>query len=337
MFSINSTLSRRNFLAGAAALGSTVALAGCSSGGSDGGSADDGKSFKIGVIGPLTGAAATYGVSAEKGAKLAAKDFSTKDLKLSLKSEDDVADGEKASTPLISGVGNGKFEPHADTTRGMIVTMLARMEGVDTSSGKVWYEAGQKWAMENGISDGTNMAGRITREQLATILYRYAKLKGYDVSASAVLSGYSDASQVSDWAQEAMQWAVGSGLIQGSGNALAPQANASRAEVATIFFRLLRDEVRDGAFTTSNTYSDVAYGKWYLQDNLIFAEGNPYCGTQIQGSAIYTDKYVKVDGEWLIEDTGYLRVYEESFQRDKTHRIRINMFRPKKKKVIKKK
>ncbi len=81
----------------------------------------------------------------------------------------------------------------------------------------------------------------------------------------------------------------------------------------------------------------VAYGKWYLQDNLIFAEGNPYCGTQIQGSAIYTDKYVKVDGQWLIEDTGYLRVYEESFQRNNTHRIRINMFRPKKKKVIKKK
>lgn len=76
MFNINSTLSRRNFLAGAAALGSTVALAGCSSGGSDDGSADDGKSFKIGVIGPLTGAAATYGVSVEKGAKLAVKDNS---------------------------------------------------------------------------------------------------------------------------------------------------------------------------------------------------------------------------------------------------------------------
>ena len=93
MFNINSTLSRRNFLAGTAALGSTVALAGCSSGGSDGGSADDGKTFKIGVIGPLTGAAATYGVSAEKGAKLAAKDFSTKDLKLSLKSVGPVTTG----------------------------------------------------------------------------------------------------------------------------------------------------------------------------------------------------------------------------------------------------
>ena len=96
MFNINSTLSRRNFLAGAAALGSTAALAGCSSGGSDGGTPMTARTFKIGVIGPLTGAAATYGVSAEKGAKLAAKDFSTKDLKLSLKSEDDVADGEKA-------------------------------------------------------------------------------------------------------------------------------------------------------------------------------------------------------------------------------------------------
>lgn len=80
----------------------------------------------------------------------------------------------------------------------------------------------------------------------------------------------------------------------------------------------------------------VAYGQWYLQDNLIFAEGNPYCGTQIQGSAIYTDKYVKVDGKWLILETGYLRIYEESFQRDASHRINTNMFRPKKKKTVKK-
>ena len=102
MFSINNALNRRSFLGWRCGARSTrSALAGCSSGGSDGGSADDGKTFKIGVIGPLTGAAATYGVSAEKGAKLAAKDFSTKDLKLSLKSEDDVADGERLSTPSI--------------------------------------------------------------------------------------------------------------------------------------------------------------------------------------------------------------------------------------------
>lgn len=125
MFNINSTLSRRNFLAGAAALGSTAAFAGCSSGGSDGGSADDGKTFKIGVIGPLTGAAATYGVSAEKGAKLAAKDFSTKDLKLTLKSEDDVADGEKAINAFNTLLDWGMQALVGPTTTGASVAVAA--------------------------------------------------------------------------------------------------------------------------------------------------------------------------------------------------------------------
>lgn len=138
---------------------------------------------------------------------------------------------------IMNGVGNGKFEPHADTTRGMIVTMLARMEGVDTSSGKVWYEAGQKWAMENGISDGTNMAGRITREQLATILYRYAKLKGYDVSKTTPLDGFSDAGTVSSYAVDAMRWAVAADLVKGAGGRLDPQGTATRAQVATILMR----------------------------------------------------------------------------------------------------
>ena len=79
----------------------------------------------------------------------------------------------------------------------------------------------------------------------------------------------------------------------------------------------------------------VAWGKWYLQDILIFTEGNPYAGTQIQGSAIYTDKYVKVDGKWLIQETGYLRVYEEMWQRGSSHRIRTNMHQPKSKKTSK--
>lgn len=138
---------------------------------------------------------------------------------------------------LMNGTGTNAFNPNADTTRSMIVTILARMEGVNTSGGATWYTAGRAWAMENGISDGTNMEGKITREQLAAMLYRYAKMKGYDVSASASLSGYTDASGVSGWAKEAMQWAVGSGLIQGSGNALTPQANASRAQIATILMR----------------------------------------------------------------------------------------------------
>ena len=138
---------------------------------------------------------------------------------------------------LMNGTSANAFSPNADTTRSMIVTILARMEGVNTSGGATWYTAGRAWAMENGISDGTNMEGKITREQLAAMLYRYAKMKGYDVSASASLSGYTDASSVSGWAKEAMQWAVGSGLIQGSNNALTPQANASRAQIATILMR----------------------------------------------------------------------------------------------------
>lgn len=138
---------------------------------------------------------------------------------------------------LMNGTSANAFNPNADTTRSMIVTILARMEGVNTSGGETWYTAGRAWAMENGISDGTNMEGKITREQLAAMLYRYAKMKGYDVSASASLSGYTDASSVSGWAKEAMQWAVGSGLIQGSNNALTPQANASRAQIATILMR----------------------------------------------------------------------------------------------------
>ena len=138
---------------------------------------------------------------------------------------------------LMNGTGANAFNPNADTTRGMIVTILARMEGVNTSGGATWYAAGREWAMGAGISDGTNMTGKITREQLAAMLYRYAKMKGYDVSASADISGYTDASGVSGWAKEAMQWAVGSGLIQGSGNALTPQANASRAQIATILMR----------------------------------------------------------------------------------------------------
>ena len=137
---------------------------------------------------------------------------------------------------LMNGTSGTVFSPNADTTRGMIVTILARMDGVNTS-GTPWYEAGREWAMRNGISDGTNMEGKITREQLAAMLSRYAALKNRDVSAIASISAYADASSVSNWAVNAMRWAVGEGLIQGSNNSLRPQSNATRAEVATILMR----------------------------------------------------------------------------------------------------
>ena len=139
---------------------------------------------------------------------------------------------------LMNGTGNGTFSPNADTTRGMIVTMLARLEGVSTS-GTPWYAAGQKWAMDAGISDGTNMTGAITREQLAAILFRYAKQKGYDISKSADLNGFADANTVSAYATDAIRWAVANGLIQGSNSKLNPKATASRAQVAAILMRFM--------------------------------------------------------------------------------------------------
>ena len=138
---------------------------------------------------------------------------------------------------LMNGTGEGKFSPEAATTRGMIVTILARLDGKNTS-GTPWYQAGQRWAMEYEISDGTNMTGAITREQLVTMLFRYAVKNGLEaVTLSENLTQFTDASDISAWAVSAMQWAVGQGLIQGSNGQLRPQANASRAEVATILMR----------------------------------------------------------------------------------------------------
>ena len=141
---------------------------------------------------------------------------------------------------LMNGTGEGKFSPEADTTRGMIVTILARLDGKNTS-GSPWYQAGQRWAMEYEISDGTNMTGAITREQLVTMLFRYAVKNGLEaVTLSENLTQFTDASDISAWAVYAMQWAVGQGLIQGSNGQLRPQANASRAEVATILMRFCK-------------------------------------------------------------------------------------------------
>ena len=122
-------------------------------------------------------------------------------------------------------------------TRAMLMTVLARLAGVDTSGGATWYEKGMAWAVENGISDGTNPEKDITREQLVTMLYRYSKNKGL-AEGSADLSGYSDRNTVSSWAREAMSWAVSAGIITGrTESTLVPLGTANRAEVATIFMR----------------------------------------------------------------------------------------------------
>ena len=141
-----------------------------------------------------------------------------------------------ASRELFSGTSATTFAPDAAMTRGMIVTVLARFEGVDTTTGSTWYEAGQQWAMENGVSDGTNMDQSLTREQLATMLYRYA---GSPV-VSGSLSGYTDVGTVSSWASDAMIWAVESGLINGMGGGILAPQGTTRAQVATILMRFLQ-------------------------------------------------------------------------------------------------
>ena len=138
---------------------------------------------------------------------------------------------------LMNGTGTGKFSPAASTTRGMVMTILARMAGADTS-GTPWYAAGMNWAKANGVSDGTNTTASVTREQLVTMLFRYAAAHGMEsVTLEENLSSFTDKASVSVWAVPAMNWAVGQGLIEGSNGLLRPQANASRAEVAAILMR----------------------------------------------------------------------------------------------------
>ena len=139
---------------------------------------------------------------------------------------------------LMTGTGADTFSPYGGATRGMIVTVLARMSGVSTS-GSPWYAAGQRWAMTNGVSDGTDMTGTITREQLAAMLYRYAQLCGADVSVGADTNilRYADAAELSGYAVPAMQWACGVGLVQGSGGKLSPKATANRAQAAAMLMR----------------------------------------------------------------------------------------------------
>ena len=143
-----------------------------------------------------------------------------------------------SSRELFGGTGPNTFSQETAMTRGMMVTVLARMEGVDTSTGSVWYEAGQKWAVANGISDGTNMEQGLTREQLALMLYRYVG----EPAVSGDLSGYADGASVNSWATQAVTWAVQEGLISGVGNnTLNPQGQASRAQVATILTRFIEN------------------------------------------------------------------------------------------------
>ncbi|MFR5640119.1 MAG: S-layer homology domain-containing protein [Butyricicoccus sp.] len=141
--------------------------------------------------------------------------------------ENTVAEG------LFSGVTDTSFAPNTSATRGMLMTVLARYAGTDTTGGATWYEKGMEWAKTNGVSDGTNPNADITREQLVTMLYRYAG----SPKADGKLDSFSDFASVSSYAENAMQWAVANGIVNGSNGKLNPQNNATRAEVAAILMR----------------------------------------------------------------------------------------------------
>ena len=152
---------------------------------------------------------------------------------------------------LMNGVGDNRFAPNSATTRGMLVTILYRLEGEPAVTGEAgfddvaagqWYTDAVIWAAANDIVNGIgdNQFGpenTLTREQLVTMLYRYAQNKGYDVTASADLSGYPDAGQIQSWAQEAMTWAVAEGIVEGMDGNLNPAGHATRAQIATILMR----------------------------------------------------------------------------------------------------
>ena len=144
---------------------------------------------------------------------------------------------------VMNGVSEDTFAPNASTTRGMIMTMLARLSGVviNCNNGK-WYLPGMEWAVANGVSDGTMPTENVTREQLAVMLYRYAveiaKVDVAKLTADASVKTYSDADTIRSWAKEGVDFCTATGVLGGYvDGTLCPRAEATRAEVATMFLR----------------------------------------------------------------------------------------------------
>ncbi len=141
-----------------------------------------------------------------------------------------------AARELFNGIGNNLFGVSGEMTRGMVNTVLARLAGANTEGGAKWYDKGTEWAVQRGISDGTNPTAPVTREQLAAMLYRFAG----SPAVSGALS-FNDANAVSEYARSALLWATQNGILNGvGGNLAAPAALAERAQVAAMLARYLR-------------------------------------------------------------------------------------------------
>ncbi len=160
---------------------------------------------------------------------------------------------------LMAGTGSDKFSPDSAMTRAMLVTVLYCLDGspavtgtnsfADVKDGQ-WYNQAVIWANQKGIvaGYGSGLFGtndKVTRQQMATILYGYAQYKGYDATKTTELTAYTDTNKLTDWAQPAMKWAKGEGLIGGtSATTLSPTGNATRAQVATILMRFSENTVK---------------------------------------------------------------------------------------------
>lgn len=163
---------------------------------------------------------------------------------------------------LMNGVGGDKFDPNGTMTRAMIVTVLYRLSGAEKTEALAsfedvlpgsYYEDAVAWAAERGIVTGYTQYSfgpddPITREQLATILFRYADAYGYDMLCAEDISSYSDYDQVGSYAMSAMEWANGTGLITGtSASTLSPKGNATRAQVAVILYRFCEEVIKSAS------------------------------------------------------------------------------------------
>jgi len=197
---------------------------------------------------------------------------------------------------LMQGVGNSRFDPNGTTTRAMIVTILWRLEGepivnyamdFEDAEADSWYTEAIRWAASNKIVEGYGggkfgTSDDITREQMVTILYRYAQYKGHDAAAgeNTNILSYGDASEVAEWAIPAMQWACGTGLIQGISDDstvnLQPRGSATRAQAAAIFCRFIEKFVHmeNNEPTVPGTHSVTFmwnYSRWGSGDKGAYA------------------------------------------------------------------
>lgn len=157
---------------------------------------------------------------------------------------------------MMNGTSANTFAPNLITNRAMIVTILYRLEGKPSTYGlddpftdltQNWYVDAVKWAAANGIVEGYGNGkfgpdDAITRKQLATILYRYANYKDYDLTANKSIAGFVDADKVSSWAEDALTWAYSNGIVNGVGNnALLPEGGAKRCEAAAMLMRFIEN------------------------------------------------------------------------------------------------